>query len=98
MSNPIDERNAIYVNEWRDMYDTMAPHHKMIIDQTLPTEAFALLLGIYVKTRKDQLANLDIMRPDADFKDKYRAIKLRQELAEGLANFVKTLQPTTTDD
>jgi hypothetical protein len=87
----------IYANEWNSILDELPPEHKVILQQSLPTSSFRLLLDTYIREHNDRLKNISLDRDDKEFKQKYILLKQQSELAEGLLNFVQTLniKPTS---
>lgn len=85
-----------FANEWNAILDEMPTEHKLILQQSLPTPSFKLLLDTYIRERQAKLQHVSIARDDKDFKQQYILLKQQSELAENLLSFVQTLniQPT----
>lgn len=86
----------IYINRWHDLLDEIGAEHKHVLQSTLPTPAFKWLLEAQIRDCKNRLTELDLSREADDFKDRYRSIRLQQDLAEDLLVFVKSLQLSET--
>lgn len=87
---------TVFANEWNAILDEMPTEHKLILQQSLPTPSFKLLLDTYIRERQAKLQHVSITRDDKDFKQHYILLKQQSELAENLLSFVQTLniQPT----
>jgi len=83
--------DIVFLNEWNAILDELPSEHKFILQQSLPTPSFKLLLDTYIREHQAQLQNISITRDDKEFKQHYTLIKQQSELAEGLLNFVQTL-------
>ncbi len=81
-------------NDWVRYVEILGVEHQAILQSTLPTMSFTLLLNACVQDCKTRLAGMDLSRDAIDFKQRYHSIKLQQDLAESLLEFVKSLSPT----
>lgn len=79
-------------HDWERYANDLGAEHKELLRGTLPTPSFAFLLEACIQDCKAQLAELDLAREPVAFKQKYHSIKLQQELAESLLEFVKSLR------
>lgn len=79
--------------DWHRYADALGDEYKVILQGTLPTPAFGLLLEACIHDCKLRLLELDLSREAISFKQHYHSIKLQQELAESLLEFVKSLLP-----
>ena len=82
---------ADIINDWHRHLDTIGSEHRHVLRNTLPTPSFGLLLESYVREQRERLQELDLDRPPQEFKDRYRSIRLQQDIAESLLDFVKSL-------
>ena len=84
------------VNDWHRLFDELGPEHKIILQQTLNTPSFEILLNLYERDVLARLQNLSTNHEATEFKHKYIVLKLKSEFAESLNHFIKTLniQPT----
>lgn len=80
--------------DWQRYADELGDEHKIILQGTLPTPSFAFLLKASIRDCKLRLIQLDLNRDPIDFKQRYHSIKLQQDLAESLLEFVKSLSPS----
>ena len=77
--------------DWQRYVEVLGAEHKVILQSTLPTSSFTFLLEACVRDCKTRLTQLDLGRDADEFKQKYHSIKLQQDLAESLLEFVKSL-------
>lgn len=77
-------------DDWHRYADELGNEHKAILSSTLPTPSFAFLLEASIRDCKIRLTQLDLTRDADDFKHRYHSIKLQQDLAESLLEFVKS--------
>ena len=78
------------LSDWERYADALGSEHKVILQSTLPTPSFAFLLQSCIRDCKTQLTELDLSREPEDFHHRYHSIKLQQDLAESLLEFVKS--------
>ncbi len=81
------------LSDWERYLDVLGPEHKHLLQSTLPTPSFGFLLEAAIRDCKMRLAEIDLSREAIDFKQRYHSIKLQQDLAESLLEFVKSLSP-----
>ena len=81
------------LNDWERLANELGAEHKAILRGTLPTPSFAFLLEASIRDCKLRLTQLDLNRDAVDFKQRYHSIKLQQDLAESLLEFVKSFSP-----
>lgn len=81
------------ITDWQRYADELGDEHKIILQSTLPTPSFAFLLEASIRDCKFRLIQLDLNRDPIDFKQRYHSIKLQQDLAESLLEFVKSFSP-----
>ena len=82
------------LTDWQRLTDELGAEHKVILQGTLPTPSFAFLLEASIRDCKLRLLEIDLSRDATDFKQRYHSIKLQQDMAESLLEFVKSLSPT----
>ncbi len=83
--------------DWNQYAEALGSEHRVILQSTLPTPSFGFLLEACIRHCKIQLTELDLSRDADDFKQRYHSIKLQQELAESLLEFVKSLSPKSEE-
>ena len=81
------------LTDWVRLTDELGAEHKAILQGTLPTLSFIFLLKASIRDCKLRLLEIDLDREAIDFKQRYHSIKLQQDMAESLLEFVKSLSP-----
>ncbi len=79
-----------YVNDWHRLETLIGKEHHHILQSTLPTPSFKALLTAQIQDCEQRLIGLDLSREPIEFKDKYRSIRLQQDLAASLLEYVKS--------
>lgn len=80
-----------HINDWHRLLGEIGSEHKHVLQSTLPTQSFRFLLEAQIRDCRLRLAELDLSREPADFKDRYRSIRQQQDLARDLLQFVNSL-------
>ena len=85
------QMTANLVNDWHRLAKGLGPEHTHVLKGTLPTISLRLLLEAQIRDCKQRLTELDLSRDATVFKERYRSVRLQQDLAESFLDFVQSL-------